>query len=201
MALAALAHVAIVATLFAGPRPVFWRLHNDTVHRAGPGADFYGLYHAAWNMAHGASPYDLHPDPVTPYFYPFRYLPIVAEAGRPLLLVPPATAHRIWIVADEAILLALVLVLARRFPGRGLRSFAIVTLLLSSPFFLELYMGQFTFAAIALAAIGLLVPWGAPVYAAGSVLKVVPMLAAPALVRHRRTWPHLVLGGLGVIVL
>jgi hypothetical protein len=61
-------------------RSLIWGLHYDTVHRAGPGADFFALYHAGIMLEHGESPYaSKEVPPVTPEFYPFRYLPIVAE--------------------------------------------------------------------------------------------------------------------------
>ena len=43
-------HLGIVASVAFDERPVIWPLHNDTIHRAGRGADFYAVYHAAMNL-------------------------------------------------------------------------------------------------------------------------------------------------------
>lgn len=191
LGVALLAHVGIVGSLLTQSRPVIWPLHNDTVHRPGPGADFYALYHAACMRAMGRSPYDPHPDGRTPFAFPFRYLPVVGDAGRIVLAFPPATAHRLWIVALEGLLAWLAVLLWRRIADARLRVFAVCALLLSSPYFLELYIGQFTFAAVGLLLISVWLPWGAVPYTLTSLLKVFPLVTAPALVRHRRTWPHL----------
>ncbi|MBC8425959.1 hypothetical protein H8E07_17745, partial [bacterium] len=38
-------------------RSVVFPLHNDTVHRVGPGADLFVVYHAGRCLAAGRSPY------------------------------------------------------------------------------------------------------------------------------------------------
>jgi len=75
-------HIAIVASILVEDRSVIWPLHNDTIHRHGRGADFYGVYHAGVNTRRGMNPYRLNNDGITPYRYPFRYLPIVASAAQ-----------------------------------------------------------------------------------------------------------------------
>lgn len=190
LALAIAAHVGIVASLLTQERSVIFPLHNDTVHRPGPGADFYALYHAAMNRQHGLSPYDPRPDGVTPFYFPFRYLPVVADAGRVVLGAPPRVAHRVWILVLEALLAGLAVALWKRVAERRLRTFAVCALLLSSPYFLELYIGQFTFAAVGLLLFALWLPFGIVPYTLSSLLKVFPLVTAPALVRHRRYWPH-----------
>ncbi len=179
-------HCGIMVEIATQSRPVIWPLHNDSIHRLGPGADFYAVYHAAVNRGRGVSPYDNAPDGVTPYFYGFRYLPIVADAARLLTLAPPRAARIAWLVGLEALLALMVLLLWRSIRRPRLRWFAGCALLLSSPFFLEQYMGQFTFAALSLFALGLLVGRLTPAYAASVLLKVFPLAAAPALLRVRR---------------
>jgi hypothetical protein len=201
LVLAIAAHAALVAPLFVTAHPPVTRLFSDGVHRVGPGADFFGLYHAALRMQSGGDPYDDAPDAVTPYFYPFRYLPIVAQAARALLVLSPNAARLAWMAVVEALLALTVLVFARRVPGERTRAFVVCALLLSTPYVLELHMGQFTFATVALAALGLLTAAGAPAFAAGSLLKLVPLAAVPALLRERRFLPHATLAVLACVVL
>jgi hypothetical protein len=185
-------HVVIVGSLLTQSRPLIQPLHNDTIHRLGSGADFYALYHASMDRLHGLSPYDPRPDGVTPYYFPFRYLPLVADAGRIALVFPPATAHRLWMLLLEALLAVLALWFWRRLPNRGHRTFAVCALLLSSPYFLELYMGQFTFATVGLFILSLSVPFGVLPFTLSALLKLFPLATAPALVRHRPYWARLI---------
>lgn len=208
VALAAV-HLAIVLSVARQPvgeqfspahRSVIWPLHHDTVHRAGPGADFFALYHAGVQEQRGQSPYDNHEKPrITPPFFPFRYLPVVAQTlGRTAAAMPPMTAYHAWIAVLELLLAASCVVLWRQPIPLPWRTAAIAALLLSSPYFLELHMGQFTFAASALLALGLLAldrstrvasarfAAGTAAFAAAALLKVFPLASGAALVRHRR---------------
>jgi hypothetical protein len=84
------AHLAIVLSIARQPmrvsqapreeRSLIWPLHHDTVHRAGPGSDFFAVFHAGVQLSRDTSPYVGKENPrVTPDYYAFRYLPIVAE--------------------------------------------------------------------------------------------------------------------------
>jgi hypothetical protein len=190
LAILVAAHLGIVSSIVWQDRPIIWPLHNDTIHREGRGADFYAIYHAALNVRHGLSPYANDTDSVTPYWYPFRYLPIVAIAAQPFTQLPPRTASLAWLVALEGILAVLMLTLWRRIPDRRVRVVAIGLLLINSPYFLELYMGQFTFAAVTLCCLGLLLPAGQGLFCASVLLKPFTIAALPALVRQRRYWSH-----------
>lgn len=186
-------HLGIVASVAFDERPLIWPLHNDTIHRAGRGVDFYAVYHAAMNLQQGRGLYSEQSDGVTPYWYPFRYLPVVAVIFQPFTQLPPQTAHLAWLAITELVLAALVAALWRYFPASRRRLFATGALLLSSPYFLELYMGQFTFVTTALCYLGLLLPWGAALLSVSVVLKNFPLVAFPALVRQPRYWGHGVL--------
>ena len=72
------AHVLIVTSILTQRRPIIWPLHNDTIHRIGPGSDFYAIYHGGVNLRRGVSPYHSDADGRTPFSYPYRYLPAVA---------------------------------------------------------------------------------------------------------------------------
>ncbi len=204
-------HVYVVASVLRQPLPAefddihfaTWSLHLDAVRRLGPAADFFALYHAGVQAARGASVYALGEDPQrTPYYYPFRYLPVVAQTlGRALALWPPRTAYHAWVLFLEGLLVTLLVAFWRSLPGERLRVCTSVLLLLATPYFLELHMGQFTFATAALACLGVLfldsehqqlrttrlfLP--AFLYTAAVLLKVFPALAIPALLRRRRGW-------------
>jgi hypothetical protein len=106
------------------------------------------------------------------------------------LSLPPETAWKAWLLAIELALFAVVVATRRALRGAGLRLVTTAILLLSAPFWLELYLGQFTFVATALTCIAVLqlgvrprasVP--ALLLTAGSLLKVFPLVVLPALVR------------------
>lgn len=194
------------SSLQPADRSLIWPLHNDTVHRVGPGADLFAVYHAGQALREGISPYSTEPDRRTPYFYPFRYLPLVAQTlGLFLTLFSPRLAYWIWMLVLEAALGLFLYVLLRRAQSPGWRTAAACLLLLSSPYFLELQMGQFTFLTTVLLGTALLLGEsptpraqerrariaGASAYTGAVLLKVVPAVTAPALVRQRRYWPHL----------
>jgi len=188
LAAAVLLHVSVVSSALWRPQGLVLRpLFHDGVHRVGPGADFYALVHAAVHVRSGISPYDNTPDPRTPYFFPFRYLPAIAYLAVPLTWLPPHLAYLAWILTLEALLATALLVLRRR--SRDERSWLIAAaaLLLSTPYFLELHMGQFTFAAVALTLVSLYAVAGTALYALAVVLKIFPIAAAPALLLERRT--------------
>jgi hypothetical protein len=63
-------------------------------------------------------------------------------------------------------------------------------LLINSPYFLELYMGQFTFATVALCFLGLLLPAGQLLFCLSVLLKPLTLAALPALASRRRYWSH-----------
>ena len=192
-------------------RSLVWPLHNDTVHRMGPATDFFAVSHAGRNLEEGHSPYNLKESPrITPYYFEFRYLPIVAQTlGRAALLPDkPLHAWHGWVVMVEIILALFIFVFRRRARSVPLISTLGTCLaLVSSPYLLELHMGQFTFATTALILIGVMVHvWPVPrdraprltavigtaAYTAAVLLKVFPLVAVPALARARRCWPFIV---------
>ena len=180
----------------AGPRQHSFaaQLYHDVAFTRGPGADFFALYHAGVNARRGVSVFEAKEIPaVTPYYYPYRYLPFTAATlGKLAATLPPAAAWQTWLLATELVLLALVLATRRAFGGATLRLAATAILLLSAPYWLELYLGQFTFVATALTCLAVLrlgaraemtVP--TLLLTAGSLLKVFPLVVLPALLRPR----------------
>ncbi len=213
LALTLVAHGTMVASVLRQPfavsarpdreRAPIWWLHNDTVHRVGPAADFFAVYHAGECVTRGASPYaGQQPGERTPYYFPFRYLPLVAQTlGRAAAELAPRTAYWLWVGILE-LLLATFLLSFRRCTRGWMCWLAAYVLLLSSPYFLEIYMGQFTFAAVSLTGLALLLTeprpgvgarWsaravGAVAYTGAVLLKVFPLVTLPALLRVRRAW-------------
>ncbi len=188
-------HVYIVFSIILQPRPVIWFLYNDTIHRNGKGADFFALYHAGVNCRNGISPYTNNADGVTPYFYPFRYLPIIARGAQLATLFSPQQAYIVWIIVLEASLILLLIILYKQQKDRKLWLASVLLLIMSSPYFLELYMGQFTFMSTVLFALTFFVLGGPFYFCASALLKPVCLVTVPAFIRDRRCW----LGGIGAV--
>lgn len=141
---------------FPGHRSILWPFFSDTVHRVGPGVDFFAVYHAGRMVLEGKSPYDLETDIGTPYFFPFRYLPSAAFFPGALfaLCFSPRAAYIVWALCIEAVLLAFALFLRlneKKTPMLPVLSI----LLLAFPVFLEVHMGQMTLVSVALFLLGL----------------------------------------------
>jgi hypothetical protein len=184
---------------------------RDMLHRPEPGADFFAVYHAGVNAERGESPYGMQENPPrTPYYYHYRYLPGFAGTfGVAVANLSPRLAYIGWVLITEAALVAVAFLLwrrARRLSDRHRWAppFVIAILASSTPYLLELHMGQFTAFALCLALIAVLLAdaapdgrarqggadrlplWGAAVaYACAVEIKVFPLVLAPALLRRR----------------
>lgn len=167
-------------------------LFNDSSHTIGQGCDFYSIYLGAMRGRYGDSVFvpGHHPASV-PYGYAFRYAPMVAYAFIPATILPARAAYVVWIVVCELILLRNVLLTVRQSTDRS-RSLAAASMwLLFSPYYLELYVGQFTFVTASLmfwAYLG----WEEKsrsadlFYGASILMKIFPVIYAPvAFLRDR----------------
>jgi hypothetical protein len=128
---------------------------DATVLSGGRGLDFYSIYQAGHNARHGLDIYEGDParvPVVVPYFTPYRYLPVVAyTVGAGLSLLPPLTAYKLWVVVVELALLGCVAAtyaVTRRDPDLFAR--LAMMWLVFSPYYLELFMGQFSLVQAAL---------------------------------------------------
>jgi hypothetical protein len=217
----AIAHAVVVASVLAQPldvrrsaperRSLVFGLSNDAVHRIGPGGDFFAVYRAGVKVRAGRSPWAGAPDPGDPpYGYAYRYLPLVAQTlGRTLALLSPRAAWVAWGLANEVLLLAFLALWAACVPAPRERAAGAALLLASTPYFLELHMGQFTFATTALACAALLLferarrrtarALAGGLLAAGAALKVFPLVLLPALRRDRGARTALGLASLGLV--
>jgi hypothetical protein len=148
----------VVALLAHGAMLVSWRtgilnplFFDATVTRGRRGWDFYALYQAGHNVLTGRSVYESDGsqiDVVIPdgTYTPFRYLPLSAyTVGILLNLVSPLWAYRLWIVFTEACLLACIALTWRVVKDRDRRARLVAMWLCYTPYYLELYMGQFSF--------------------------------------------------------
>jgi len=181
--------------------PLLW-IFNDAVHRLGPGADFFALYHAAVEMERGGDIYTWNPDGVTPFFYGYRYLPAFVQAAGPFFrLFGPWEAYLIWLHLLVG-LVVLDLFLVRRLFGNGPHLPWLMALwLVYTPLWLELYMGQFTFLAASLVmAAGTLLATGKPrgalvAWFASAAVKMFTLVLLPMWWRLRLFVPALAVVG------
>lgn len=136
-------------------QPLIPYFFDSTVLSGGRGLDFYAVYQAGYNARHGRDIYEGDPARVAvvvPYFTPYRYLPIVAyTAGAGLSLLAPLAAYKLWVVVIELMLLGCV-ALAYRLTAREPNLFARLAAmwLVYTPYYLELFMGQFSLVQAAL---------------------------------------------------
>ena len=127
-------------------------LFNDTMHRFGPAGDFFSLYAAGVKARAGESVYTVggHVETV-PYAYAFRYAPLVAYTlGAALSLLPAITAYAVWLIACELALLRNIRLTLALAPDKRTGYVAAALWLLFTPYYLELFVGQFTFITASL---------------------------------------------------
>ncbi len=186
------------------------RVFNDTYNRPGPGADFFAVYHAGRQVLTGRDPYRASEQPrITPDFAPFRYTPGVAFTfGAAIANVKPWLAYWGWVIVLEALFWVSLLLLRRRFDDVKIANLVTAAWLIFTPFYVELWMGQFTFAVASMVFIALLA-WrsgrnklAAGLWAAAVTMKIFPLVLVPMLVRQRRYLALLVgLAGLALSLL
>nr|ART36871.1 D182 [uncultured bacterium] len=126
-------------------------LFNDAVNRLGKGADFFAVYKAGNNLLAGESVYNYTTTGDVPYAYPFRYLPSVGYSLGALFNVTyPWTAYWSWVLINEVLLVVNLYLTWRATPDRRIALVGMSLWLLFSPFYLELFLGQFSFAMASL---------------------------------------------------
>jgi len=207
IALALAFHLSLLLSWRLG----FWNAFTfDSVATHGRrGWDFYALYQAGHNVLTGASAYESaneRIDVVVPLYTPFRYLPISAyTVGVALNAVPPLWAYRLWVAFVEATLLACAYLSWRLTPGR--RGLVLAAMWLCfTPYYLELYLGQFTLVQSALVLLMMVASTGAwpawerafgPAWIASLLWKQNTALFGPLLVRQGR-WRLLLVAAIAV---
>jgi hypothetical protein len=149
LAAAVLFHLLMLVSWRTGTlNPLFF---DAVVTHGVRGWDFYALYQAGHNVLTGHSAYESAAeqiDMVIPggTYTPFRYLPVSAyTVGVLFNLVYPHWAYRLWVAFVEFVLLVCVAQTWRMVQDRDRRARLTAMWLCYMPYFLELYMGQFSF--------------------------------------------------------
>jgi len=190
-------------------------LFHESRHSPGQAADFFGIYHAGDRLLHGETIYespDWPPTPTpdrarsrVPYGYFYRYLPPTAYAFAPVAaLLAPWPAYWAWVAFIELLLIAYVLALGRLGLSQALCDTLRGVSLGYFPFWLEQWMGQFTWPLALLIAVTLFAPPRSPrsfwAWVAAISLKQFPALFGWVYLRLG-WWKHVAWAALAVIAL
>jgi len=134
----------------------FWNqfTFDSTATGGRRGWDFYAIYQAGHNVLTGISAYEGDPhkiEVVVPFYTPYRYLPLPAcILGVMLNALPPQCASPLWAGTIELVLLGCAR-LSFRLGGGGRRGSVLAAMWLCfSPYYLEIYLGQFSLVQSAL---------------------------------------------------
>jgi len=122
------------------------------VHRFGPACDFFAVFSSGIRARDGQPIYTFG-DSVSqiPYAYAFRYAPMVAYTlGLALSFLNYLAAYGLWLVLCELALLRNIRLTLERAPDRTTGTLCAALWLLFSPYYIELYVGQFTFITASL---------------------------------------------------
>jgi len=120
-------------------------LFNDAMHRGGPASDFATYYVAGHDWLQGRSIYR------GGYGFGYRYHPLLAmTAGAGLSHLPIRAAFALWVALHELLLLADLWALRGLIPDDRRRRAFSALMLLFSPYYLEVYMGNASFVAASL---------------------------------------------------
>lgn len=142
-------HMLFISSLFGQfLNPLF----AEARHAHGQAADSFGIYAAGEDLVHGRSIYGHRPgdEGITrrvPYFYFFRYLPPTAYVSAlATLVLSPWASYVAWVIVTEILLMWIVwsILKLKRHPIGERRAHAAVWLGFF-PFYLEQWMGQYSF--------------------------------------------------------
>jgi hypothetical protein len=196
--------VAAIILHFAMMGSLFWGYFDRFIYsadRSTKALDFFSIYEAGHNVLRGHSVYvDYVIGDKAPYLSPYRYVPAFAYwVGAPLNLLRPWWAYWAWVAFNELLLVANAYT-TWRIAGKSAWGLVGVAMwFLFTPFYLELYLGQFSFlmaTALFWTAIGFMrgrellagIPW-----AASLIAKSNSALLAPIFLRLA-WWRSLALG-------
>lgn len=127
-------------------------LFTEASQGFGQASDYFGIYQAGQNLLDGRSIYDSadyrnEAEPRVPYFYFYRYLPPTAYvAALDAWLLEPWPAYWVWVAFNELLLGWLIVLLLRTPAGAAKRREVMAGIALAfTPFYIEQFMGQFSF--------------------------------------------------------
>jgi len=202
--LALLFHVSMLASWRLG----YWNqfTFDSTATQGWRGWDFFAVFQAGHNAATGISIYESDNDRidvVAPRYTPYRYLPALAlTLGNALSRLPPLWALRIWVVIIEITLLGCAWASSRLCKEPWARTALACMWLAYTPFYLEIYLGQFSLVQSAFTLFivsgclgGRLALRHDAAWLASILIKPNAMLLAPAMMRLRRFRGLAVVGG------
>jgi hypothetical protein len=203
--------VAMHLSMLLSWRLGFWNrfTFDATATHGRRGWDFYALYQAGHNALSGVSIYESDNDRidvVVPLYTPYRYLPLPAlSLGVALNALSPLWAFRLWVIIIEAILLTCAWLSQRWVRDAGRRATLVAMWLAFTPFYLEIYLGQFSLVQAALILLILLAAEGRLPTRAGALAWIASLLwkqntalLAPVWLRERR-WRRLGAAALAVV--
>ena len=144
--LALVVHLSLLVSWRVG----YWNrfTFDSTATHGRRGWDFFALYQAGHNVLTGVSAYQSDSDKievVAPCYTPYRYLPLPAYTlGVALNVLSPLWAFRLWVAVIELVLLGCAF-LSWRLAGGGGRGDVLAAMWLCfTPYYLEIYLGQFS---------------------------------------------------------
>lgn len=142
--------IALNLSLIISLKYGFWNnFFYDTWWTKGfKGGDFYAIYQAGNNLIHGISIYETDPNLIhqTIAFNPYRYLPPPAILGAIFnLIFTPQQAYWFWVFFLELLLGLAIYLTWCISPNKTYFYLSASMWLIFSPFYPELYMGQFSF--------------------------------------------------------
>jgi hypothetical protein len=149
LVIAILIHIVFLLSLSYGYLNSFY---NDAQYRSGQGTDFYALYLAGNNFLFKQDIYDFsNPRKAVEVATGFRYLPFSAyTVGALLNFFPPKLAYWFWVTFIE-FLLFLCIYLTFEMSKDKEQFYLLASMwLIFTPYYLELFMGQFSFVQASL---------------------------------------------------
>jgi len=190
-------------------RTGFWNrfTFDSTATQGWRGWDFFAVYQAGHNVLTGVSAYESDNEcieVVAPRYTPFRYLPAMAYTlGAALNALPPLWAVRLWVIVTEIVWLWCAYRSWRSGRDRNQGAILAAMWLFFTPYYLEIYLGQFSAVQSALI-LTMLDAASAPLGWRYDLAWIVSLLwkqntglLAPLFVRQRR-WTALGLAALAV---
>ncbi|MBN1401281.1 MAG: DUF2029 domain-containing protein, partial [Anaerolineae bacterium] len=208
LGLAILVHLSLLLSWRLG----FWNrfTFDSTATHGRRGWDFYALYQAGHNVLTDVSVYESDNEEievVVPLYTPYRYLPMPAcTLGVLFNLVSPLWAFRLWVATVELVLLGCAYLCYRLAADPDQGAVLAALWLGFTPYYLELYLGQFSLVQAALILVLMVAAvrpswgrWGGPAWIASLLWKQNTALLAPVMLRLKR-W-RLLLAALLVVLL
>ena len=200
------------ASFFISIRTGWWDTYfvDSARFESRKATDFFAIYLAGHELLRGRTIYTIERErpeykEAVPYFDPFRYLPVAAYLGVPLNALSPWAAYKLWIIFYEFLFFISILWLGHHIGTMRGMHVAAALYLFFTPWYPEIYMGQYSFLQSVLI-LGMLISaangqftraggW----WAASVLWKLNTGICLPAILRWRLWKPILWLMGILVV--